>query len=87
MKLNDKWEIVSGPQNHDFTLREWYEGKRRDGGVVLKHRDSYFPSVEQCVSKLMKQETIDSVDNLETIEEMMTFLTEIEQSILKGVGK
>lgn len=82
MFLNDKWEIISGPYNCDFTLREWYEGKKRDGSVEMKHKDTYHPSIEQCVAKVLKQVAIDSVDSLDSVDELIAVMKSTENNIL-----
>ena len=85
MFLNDKWEIVSGPHNCDFTLREWYEGKKRDGSTEMKHRDTYHPSIQQCVSKALKQTAIESVDAVDNANELITVMKAVENNILNYV--
>lgn len=82
MFLNDQWEIVAGPRNADFILREWYESKDKS---KMKSRDTYHPSIQQCVGRILKQTAIESVDAVDNANELIAVMKAVENNIVNYV--
>lgn len=82
MKISDKWEIVPGPRAADFMLKEWYEGKTKDGGIKMRSTDTYHPSIQQCLDKIVRQEGLEAVE-LGTVREVLAKLDEVKQVLQK----
>jgi hypothetical protein len=88
IQLSDTWHINVGPRGYDYELVEEYDTFHpRTKEATIGTRKSYFPSLQQCVNKLMKQESLEAIEAAENLKEVVEMLDKAEEHILHGMTK
>ena len=83
MIINDKWELRSGPQNHDYTLVEkvpYHSEKYNE--TRYREISRYYPTLEMAAKAMARVEGIEAID-LETVDEVVSQLKQVEELVLK----
>ncbi len=85
MKLTEKWHVTG--RSADFTLTELSVRKDSKTGAEKTHaRQTYHPSLEQCLNKIIKSESLDLlIDDKTTIADFKDFLSNLKTDI-KGIA-
>ena len=86
--LSDKWSINVGPRGYDYELIETFDSinvKTKEPTVGT--RKTYHPSLEQCISKLMKQESLSAIEAADNLKEVAEMLKEAERMVLEKINK
>lgn len=82
MKITEKWHITG--RVNDFTLTERLVRKDpKTGADKISERQTYHPTIEQCLNKIVKQESIqESQDGtIDTAEDLKRFLEQLKLDI------
>jgi len=86
MKLNDRWEIRTGPMGNDYMLvekTEYFSKKHQENRV--RETPRYYPNMDTLAKAVARLEGLDAIA-LDSVEQVVSQLKSIEQSVLKAMS-